>query len=225
MMERGRSSRRLIAAVLVGLAGCAGPDTSQRAEEGLAGPLALTQAVEGLPAALASLQSNQASGRFGEIRGIGALQAPIVLPLADAEVSVIPATPGLEAFLRQVRQRWLAQERRPFQEAEFRAVASLLDRYVQTLKLLGGSPFVRFTKADKNATFRFEQLPAGRWVLATELASSASALFWAVSGEVREGATSPVFLGNDNLLMEWVRAQPKQEKEKDGHPPTDHRHD
>jgi hypothetical protein len=167
--------------------------------------------LKGLPEALASLQSSEAGGKVADIQGYGGLMAPVLLPLAKTEISAIPATPGLRAFLGQVRRRWLTQERRPFTEAEFRATAEILDLYVQAVKLMGGTTFIRFATTDENGTFAFAKLPAGWWAVAAEMNSPASGLFWVVSGQLHEGSTVPVRLGNDNLLLEWLRDKPAKE--------------
>ena len=227
MSADGRTwGRRVVAAALVGLAACAGPRSEQeikgepaspaaqdKAEEALAGRGALEQALEGLPASLAALRSSQEAQRFGEIKGIASLLTPRPLPLENGEISAIPATPGLEAALRRVHRRWVAQGRRPFSQDQFQGVLELLNRYVQGVKLAGGGRFVRFTKTDKSGNFAFPKLPAGRWVLATDLSSPISAIFWAVTGAVQDDSTVRILLGDHNMLMEGLKsAAPEGEK-------------
>jgi hypothetical protein len=227
MSADGRTwGRQAVAAALVGLAACAGPWSEQqakeepaapaaqdKAEEALAGRGALEQALEGLPAALAALRGSEEAQRFGAIKGIASLLTPLPLPLENGEVSAIPATPGLEAALRRVHGRWVAEGRRPLSHDQFQGVLQLLNRYVQRVKLGGGRSFVRFTKTDSKGSFAFDKLPAGRWVLATDLSSPISSILWAVAGAVPDESTVRVLLSDDNVLLEGLkRAAPEGEK-------------
>ena len=227
MSADGRTrGRRVVATALVGLAACAGPLSDQqakeqpaapaaedKAEEALAGRGALEQAVEGIPAALAALRSSEEARKFGSIKGIASLLAPLPLPLQNGEVSAIPATPGLEAALRRAHGRWVAEGRRPLPHEQFQGVLQLLNRYVQRVKLAGGGPYVRFSKTDSKGSFAFDNLPAGRWVLATDLSSPISAILWALPGAVHDGSQVRVLLSEDNVLLEGLkRAAPEGEK-------------
>lgn len=188
---RQRRMAALAAAALLGLAACAGPVTT--AKPAPESPLQLE--VRGLLA-------RQAEGRLGSVRGIGFIKASIVVLLADGEVALLPSTPQLEFALASFHRRWQEGRRQPLPFQVAQEAFSLLTAQRAVVGRLGGESLLRFAKTNQRGEFSIEQVPAGRWLLVTDFSTPVSALLWAVPVEVKAGQTTPVSLGDANILLE-----------------------
>ncbi len=193
----GRQGMATLAAALIGLTACSGPTAAVKS-----GGEAQPAAKSTLQNAVEHLLANKADGKLGNLAGAGFLSAPIAVPVADSEVSLLPNLPELEAALTTFQRRWREGRRqpRPFKEAQ--AAFALLTAQRVAVGRLGGEPLVQFAKTDDRGRFRFERVPAGEWLLVGSLSSPVSILLWAVPVEVAPGANNQVFLLEGNVLLE-----------------------
>jgi len=186
----------LLAALLL-LTACAGNVTTT-APPGERQPTAESS----LRGTVEKLSANQATGRVRTIQGVGYVMAPVAVPLADGEVSLIPSTPDLEAALARLQRRWLNGRKQPLPYEAFQAAFSRLTAHRVEVGRAGGEAFIRFATTDKRGRFRFEQVPEGRWLLVADMSSPVSTVLWAVPVEVGTEDPPPLFLADATLLLE-----------------------
>ena len=199
----GMTTRRRVAAlapVLLGLAACAAPMTTPT-------PAATPPPVTETPVrrAVRELLANQEAGRVHTISGVGFVIAPIAVPLANAEVSLLPLTPDLESVLAKVQRRWLAGRRQPLPHEVFQAAFAVMTAQRVAVGRAGGEALIRFATTNDKGAFEFDQIPEGRWLLVATMSSQVSTLLWTMPVEV--GAEDPpqLFLTDANLLLETRR--------------------
>lgn len=197
------SGRTLIAGLLLGLSACMGGEEARRetAVPAVNDPKAAEAA---LKAALATLKASQAAGQTGTLKGIGILGLPPAPPVAldKRPVSLMPSTPNLEASLETIARKWKQGRRRPVPVAELQAAFALLDRHVRAVRAAGGQTFLLFAETDDKGHFSFQAVPAGRWLLVTNLESPVSELLWAIPGDITPGENRQVTVGGGNILIE-----------------------
>ena len=201
--QRRQRGRAIVAGLLLGLSACATPETARM--EGLASGAAPSEAE--LNAALQALKASQAAGQTGTVNGFGFLNAspaPLVV-FAKGALSLIPSTPALEAALLDVARTWRQGRRRPVSEPEAQAAFALLDRHVRALQARGERAFIRSAQSDDEGRFAFEAVPAGRWLLVTDMDSPVSAILWAIPADVKAGETVQVIVTDGTILLEGQR--------------------
>jgi len=177
---------------LLGLAGCAQAiDTTEAPKQ-----------ESGLQRVVREMLASQAAGRLGNLHGTAVITGPIAVFMANGEVSLIPNSPEIGAFLAKIHRRWIEGRRQPLPLEEFQRAFLALTAQQAAVKQLGGESLVRFAKTDEKGQYRFEQVPAGRWRLVGSMNSQVSALLWAVLVEVHPGALSEISLSDLNILLE-----------------------
>jgi len=202
---RNRSNGRpkmgaLLPALLV-LTACAGKVTTT-APSGAPSAKRQPASVSPLPGIVQVLLANQAAGRIRTIGGVGYVTAPIAVPLANGEVSLIPSTPDLEAALARLQRRWLNGKRLPLPYEAFQTAFTRLTAHRVQIGQAGGEALIRFATTDERGAFRFEQVPEGRWLLVADMSSPVSILLWAVPVEVGPEDPPLLFLVDGAILLE-----------------------
>lgn len=182
-----------MAAAIMSLAACASVTAPSPKES------AQTRLQETVQAMLA----NQAAGSTATVTGSGFVMAPIAVPLANGEVTLIPLTPNLDEALAVLQRRWLDGKRQPLPTDAYKTALAVLTAHRIAVAQAGGESLIRFARTDAKGTFRFEGVPEGPWLLLADLRSSVSILLWAypVKAQARE-EMPPIFLVDSNLLLE-----------------------
>jgi len=195
--SRGWLKMAALAPFLVGLAACAGAATTGT-------PAVKEQPVTESPVqrAVKELLANQAAGRVRTLSGAGFVTAPVAVPLANGEVSLLPLTPDLEAALAPLARRWLAGRRQPLPFEVFQTAFLHLTAHRVAVGRAGGEALIRFAPTDDKGRFSFQQVPEGGWLLVADMSSPVSTLLWAVPVEVGTTDSPPLFLVDGNLLLE-----------------------
>lgn len=201
--QRRQRGRAIVAGLLLGLSACATPETARM--EGPASGAAPSEAE--LNAALQALKAREAAGQTGTVKGFGFLNASPAPPVVFAKgaLSLIPSTPALEATLLDIARKWRQGRRRPVSESEAQAAFALLDRHVRTLQARSEAALIRAAESDDKGRFAFEAVPAGRWLLVTDMESPVSAILWAIPADVKAGETVQVIVSDANILLEGQR--------------------
>ena len=200
--SKGLSVMAALGPVLLGLLACAGPVTkaTPSAERKPDAENSVQRTVQGLLA-------NQAAGRVRTVQGLGYVTAPIAVPLANGEVTLLPSSPDLEVALAKLQRQWLTGRRRPLPYETFQAAFAALTAQRIAVGRAGGEAFIRFASTDDSGKFSFAQVPEGRWLLVADMSSPVSTLLWALPVEVREQDPPPLFLIDGSLLLEVRKAQ------------------
>lgn len=205
--QRRQRERAIVAGLLLGLSACATPEIAR--QEG-SGPASAASARPQQPddaalnAALQALKASAAAGRTGTVKGFGFLTASPAPPVVFAKgaLSLIPSTPALETALRNIARKWRQGLRRPLSESEAQAAFALLNRHVGAVRALGGGHFILAAESDDQGRFAFEAVPAGRWLLVTDMESPVSAILWAIPTEAEAGETIQVIVTDGDILLE-----------------------
>lgn len=171
----------------------------------LAGPLPLTAqpgptAVEALRASQREDRLGTVAGRvYGEARRTGQAEQP----LTGTRVTLVPDSTDLRGDLARARERARAS---PMAHAGSGGdVRGILDRFVRTLYAAGAGDLVRRTEVDDEGAFRFEQVPAGAWLLLASRTVSVERRTTSASRKERETfVLKPGFVGYDALSL-WLR--------------------
>ncbi len=200
--SKGLSVLAALAPVLLGLLACAGPVTKA------------TPAAERKPDAenpvqrtVKELLANQAAGRVRTVQGLGYVTAPIAVPLANGEVTLLPSSPELEVALARIQRRWWTGRRRPLPYETFQAAFAALTAQRIAVGRAGGEGLIRFAPTDDTGKFSFTQVPEGRWLLVADMSSPVSTLLWALPVEVGEQDPPLQFLVDGSLLLEARKTQ------------------
>ena len=182
-----------MAAAVMSLAACASVTTLSPQE---AAQTRLRETVQ-------TLLANQAAGSTATVGGSGFVMAPIVVPLANGEVTLVPLTPDLDRALAVLQRQWLDGKREPLPTDTYKTALAVLTAHRIAVAQAGGESLIRFAQTDKKGMFRFEGVPEGPWLLLADLRSSVSILLWAYPVKVQAGEEMPpVFLVDSNLLLE-----------------------
>lgn len=182
-----------MAAAIIGLAACAAVTTPPPQETPQS---RLREAVQ-------TLLANQAAGVTTTLTGTGFVKGPIVVPLADGEIVLVPLTPDLDRVLAGLQRQWLEGKRRPLPIDTYKTALTVLTAHRMAVVEAGGETLIRFTRTDGKGKFRFEGVPEGSWLVLADLRSSVSILLWAYPVRVRAGQDMlPVLLGDGNVLLE-----------------------
>jgi hypothetical protein len=182
-----------IAAAVIGLAACATvtPTASKGTPEAR-----LKETVQ-------TLLAKQAAGSTATLSGTGFVTAPIAVPLAEGEVTMVPLTPDLDRVLAGLQRKWMNGKRQPLPFDDYRTALALLTDHRIAVGLVGGESLIRFARTDKKGTFRFEGVPEGPWLLLADLRSPVSILLWALPVTVQaKQEAPPVLLVDGNILLE-----------------------
>jgi len=193
----GRQVMLVLAPMLLALTACAGPATT-------AAPSAKQQPAAESPVqrAVQELLANQAAGRLRTVSGVGYVLAPIVVPLENGEVSLLPSAPYLESALARIQRQWVAGRRQPLPFEAFQRAFTLLTAHRLAVGRDGGEALVRFAKTDDKGRFTFEQIPEGRWLLVADMSSPVSTLLWTVPVQLGAQNPPPILLTEGSLLLE-----------------------
>ena len=110
----------VLAPMLLALTACAGPATT-------AAPSAKQQPAAESPVqrSVQELLANQAAGRLRTVSGVGYVLAPIAVPLANGEISLLPSAPDLESALARIQRQWVAGRRHPLPFEAFQRAAAV----------------------------------------------------------------------------------------------------
>lgn len=150
-----------------------------------------------------ALLANQAAGSTATLTGSGFVKGPIVVPLANGEVTLVPLTPDLDKALAVLQRQWVDGKRRPLPADAYNTALAILTAHRIALARAGGDTLIRFARTDGKGSFRFEEVPEGSWLLLADLRASASILLWAYPVRVRaKQDMPPVSLVDGNLLLE-----------------------
>lgn len=200
---KGQRVMAVVASVLVLLTACAGPAATNAPT-----PSAREQppVEDPLRSVVQELLANQEAGRLRTVSGIGYVLAPVAVPLADGDVSLIPSSPDLEAALARFQRQWHAGRRAPLPYGAFQTAFARLTAHRLAMGRAGGETFIRFATADDKGRFSFDRVPEGRWLLVADMSSPVSTLLWTVPVEVGGGDPPLLFLIEGNLLLEARKA-------------------
>lgn len=183
-----------MAAAVMGLAACAATAPTPSPQEA---------AQTGLRETVRTLLANQAAGLTATVKGGGFVMAPIVVPLANGEVTLVPLTPELDRALAVLQKRWLDGKRAPLPADAYKTALAVLTAHRIAVAQAGGESLIRFAQTDQKGMFQFEGVPEGPWLLLADLRSSVSILLWAYPVTVQAGKEMPpVSLVDHNLLLE-----------------------
>jgi hypothetical protein len=193
---------------LIGLTACA-PVTQPTQQEAVAQSTQQEAAAVRLQEVVQTLLANQAAGRTKDVAGTAYVMAPIAVPLANAEMRLIPNTRQIEASLARFQRRWQDGKRQPLPFEEYQAAFAILTAHREAVGLTGGESLVRFVQTDDKGQFRFDTVPEGAWLLIADMPSSVSILLWVIPIDVLVNQPNgpPLLLTDSNLLFEAIREQ------------------
>lgn len=157
---------------------------------------------------LSAVQTVHERGEVGGVEGFLYLREPAVpTPLFDQPVILIPLPPTLEQALDDVRRRYTASGFEPLQAGAFAKAHEPIDAYLHQLRTGTHRTLLRTTKTEPagEPRFRFQDVPAGRWLLLAKLASPISTLLWAVPVTVQAGSSVHQSLNDQNIWVEGLR--------------------
>jgi hypothetical protein len=156
------------------------------------------------------MQSRKDHGEVGVVEGLLYLGRPgIPTPLRDEPVTLIPLPPELETVVAEARAQYAAGGFQPLPAGAFATAHQPITAAVRRLRTPAYRDLVRGVKASSagDPEFRFQDVPAGRWLLLAELQSPISTLLWAVPVTVGSGATTRQLLNDDTIWIEGLTPQ------------------
>jgi hypothetical protein len=159
-----------------------------------------------------TLQARQDHGEVGVVEGFFYLRQPgVPTPLKDAPVTLIPLPPALEAVVTDARARYAGGGYQPLSTEAFAHARQPITAAVTWLRTRGRRDLTREvrTASSDEPQFRFQDVPAGRWLLLAELHSPLSTLLWAVPVTVTAGATTHQSLNDQTIWIEGLTPRPK----------------
>lgn len=160
---------------------------------------------------LQTVQARKDHSEVGAVEGLlylGRVGVPI--PLRDEPVTLIPLPPELETVVADARARYAAGGFQPLQTEAFVQAHQPITNAVTQLRALGNRDLVREVKTASagDPEFRFQDVPAGRWLLLAELHSPISTLLWAVPVTIGARATTRQSLNDETIWIEGRRPKP-----------------
>jgi hypothetical protein len=158
-----------------------------------------------------TLQARKDHAEVGTVEGLLYLGRPgVPTPLRDAPVTLIPLPPGLETAVADARARYAAGGFQPLPTQAFAKAHQPITTAVRQLRASEYRELMREVKTASSVDpeFRFQDVPAGRWLLLAELRSPISTLLWAVPVTVTAGATTRQSLNDDTIWIEGLTPTP-----------------
>lgn len=159
---------------------------------------------------LQTVQARKDRGEVGAVEGLLYLgRTGIPIPLRDTPVTLIPLPPELETVVADARAQYAAGGFQPLSTEAFDKAHQPITTAVTRLRTEYGdlARAVR-TASGTDPEFRFQDVPAGRWLLLAELHSPISTLLWAVPVTVSAGAITRQSLNDDTIWIEGLRPRP-----------------
>ena len=159
-----------------------------------------------LSAGVARLQASREQGRTGSVWGLLYLRQPgVPTPLKDWPVTLLPLTPELETAIQRVRQDYRTGDYAPLPFQTLNRLKQALDSRRAQLRDAGHGDLIRQVKTEtgNDPRFEFRDVPEGRWLLLTELASPSSLAVWIVPVTVTAGNATKQSL-NDHTVIEGL---------------------
>jgi hypothetical protein len=158
-----------------------------------------------------TVQAHKDHAEVGIVEGLLYLGRPgIPTPLFDAPVTLIPLSPGLETAVADARARYAAGGFQPLSTQAFAKAHQPITTAVRQLLASEYRELVREVKTASSVDpeFRFQGVPAGRWLLLAELHSPISTLLWAIPVTVTAGATTRQPLNDQTIWIEGLTPRP-----------------
>lgn len=159
-----------------------------------------------------TLQARQDHGEVGVVEGFFYLQQPgVPTPIKDAPVTLIPLSPALETAVIDTRARYAAGGFQPLSTEALARARQPIAAAVERLRAGGRPDLTREVKTDSGdePEFRFQEVPAGRWLLLAEFHSPLSTLLWAVPVTVTAGTATHQSLNDRTIWIEGLTPQSK----------------
>lgn len=156
---------------------------------------------------LQSLKEAEQKREVGTVEGNLYLAEPAVpTPLSDWPVLLIPLTPTLENAVTRAKKQFAANGRVPLSAKTLTMAHQPITNYLNELGASGRGELMRRTKTDPqgNPTFRFQDVPHGRWLLMAEISSQISVLLWALPVTVTRGEVTRQSLNDKNIWLEGL---------------------
>lgn len=156
---------------------------------------------------LQSLKEAEQKREVGRVEGNLYLAEPgVPTPLRDWPVMLIPLTPTLENAVSRAKKQFAANDRVPLSAKTLTMAHQPITNYLNELGASGRGELIRRTKTDPegNPTFRFQDVPQGRWLLIAEMNSQISVLLWALPVTVTSGEIKWQSLNDKNTWLEGL---------------------
>lgn len=176
------------------------------------GGLAVTPREHDVSGLVRSITEAKQKGEVGSVAGYLYLFLPgPPTPLRDWPVTLIPLPATLEHAVSLAREQFVRTGRLPLTADALRLARQPIDDYMKALTAPGHQELIRTVKTAAGGprtdpTFRFEDIPQGRWLLLAELPSKISTLLWAVPVTVTKGAVTWQSLNDKSLWLEGLTA-------------------
>jgi hypothetical protein len=160
---------------------------------------------------LQTMQARKDHGEVGVVEGLLYLGRPgIPTLLRDKPVTLIPLPPELETVVAETRAQYAAGGFQPLPAEAFATAHQPITAAVIRLRAPEYRDLAREVKTATGADpeFRFQDVPAGRWLLLAELHSPISTLLWAMPVTVSAGTTTRQLLNDDTIWIEGLASKP-----------------
>lgn len=159
-----------------------------------------------LRATLESLKAARQAGRTGTVTGYLYLLHPgLPTILRDHPVTLLPASPALEASVTALQQQF-SRHREPLSPADLTQARRLIDEAGEAVAALGHADLIQTVTTDtKEAAFTFSAVPEGRWLLLAEFDTPLSLLLWASPVTVQAGQSTPLRLNDETIWLEGLK--------------------
>lgn len=164
-------------------------------------------AAQPAPAPAEALRVSQREGKLGTVSGRVYAEArrtgQAEQPLTGTQVTLVPDSADLRAELAGARDR--ARGSPTAHAGSGAEVRRILERYVRAFRAAGAGDLVRVTEVDDEGAFRFEQVPAGAWLLLASRTLTVERHASSASRKEREAfVLKPGFVGYDAVSL-WLR--------------------
>lgn len=155
---------------------------------------------------LRSLKEAKQNGTVGTVEGYAFLVMPgVPTPLKNWPVRLLPLSPSLEAAVSAAHEQFVRGGRAPLAAEAFNRARQPITDYASEVARLGHGDLILTVKtAPGEPRFAFDEVPAGRWLLVTELPSKISVLLWAVPVTVTKGEVTHQSLNDGKIWLEGL---------------------
>lgn len=156
---------------------------------------------------LQTVQARKDRGEVGVVEGLLYLgRAGVPIPLRDTPVTLMPLPPEIETVVAEARAQYAAGGFQPLPAEAFAKAHQPITTAVTQLRTPEYRDLARAVRTASGADpeFRFQDVPAGRWLLLAELHSPISILLWAMPVTVSAGATTRQSLNDDTIWIEGL---------------------
>lgn len=157
---------------------------------------------------LQAVQASAANGLTGTVEGYLYLGRPgVPTPLRDKPVRLIPLAPAIEAVVAETHARYAAGGFQPLPAAVLARAHQPITAFLRQLQEGGHRELANAvrTASSGDPLFRFQDVPAGRWLLLAERHSAVSTILWAVPVTVSAGVTTRQSLSDFTIWIEGLR--------------------